>query len=195
MTAATKPQAIPVAEPSSAARREGVAPGRFPILKATATAASTTPSVTSPASSHEEPAACSRPPDAEASRKNTATPADIATAPSQSRGLIRVRRRPAKARNPNTSSSSSDKMGWTRASGPYRRAVSWKTNPPIMLTMPSSQTGWRARRSSSLMSNPPVVCTLFAPWRCASDAVAVQKLAAIASKTAACILFPRVPSG
>ncbi len=191
MTAATKPQAIPVAEPRTPARRrDEAAPGWFPSPKATARAASTKPSVTIPASTHEEAAACSCPPDGDARRKNRAIPAHMAAAPSQSRGLIRTRRRPAKARNPNTSSSSSDKMGWTMASGPYRSAISWKPNPPIMLTMPRSHIGRRARLSISRASNPPVVCTLFAPWRCASDAVAVHKLAASASKTATCILSP-----
>jgi hypothetical protein len=79
-------------------------------------------------------------------------------------------------------------MGWTRASAPYRSAVTWNTNPPIMLAMPRSQTGRRARRKISRTSNPPVVCTLLAPWRWAIEAVAVQKLAATASKTASCII-------
>jgi hypothetical protein len=95
MTAATKPHAIPVAAPSNAARRDGGAPGRLPGPKATARAASTTPNVSRPASSHEEPGACSRPPDGDARPRNRPIPADIAAAASKSRFLTRTCRRPA----------------------------------------------------------------------------------------------------
>ena len=151
-------------------------------------AASTTPDVTRPASSHEEPGACSRPPDGDARRRNTPIPADMAAAASQSRRLTFTRPAPATARYPNTNSSSSARMGWTRASAPYRSATSWRTNPPIMLTTPSSQTGCRARRSSSQTSKP-AVSVFLAPMRWHTEAVAVQMLAA----TASMIAVPMVP--
>src|ERR1700722_14299228 len=53
-----------------------------------------------------------------------------------------------------------------------------------MLTMPRSQIGRRARRRISRRSRPPVDGTLLAPGRWATDAAAVQKLAATASKIA-----------
>jgi hypothetical protein len=96
MTAAMNPHAIPVAAPSTAARRPLGAPERRPRPNATARAASTTPTVTSPASSHEDPGACSRPPDGAASRRNAPIPADIAAAASKSRHV--TRRVPAMAR-------------------------------------------------------------------------------------------------
>ena len=96
ITAAMNPHEIPVADPSTAARRDADAPGRPRSPKATATAVSTTPAVTRPASSQEEPGACSRPPDGAASRRNTPIPADMAAAASQSRSL--GRRDPATAR-------------------------------------------------------------------------------------------------
>jgi hypothetical protein len=96
MTAAMNPHEIPVTAPSMAARRPGDALGRRPCPKATARPASTTPAVTSPATSQEEPAACSRPPDGDARRRNTPTPADMPAAASQSRRW--TRREPAMAR-------------------------------------------------------------------------------------------------
>jgi hypothetical protein len=85
-----------VATPSTAARRDPDAPGRLPSPWATARAADTAPAVTRPASSHEEPGACSRPPDGDARRKNKPMPTDMAAAASQSRRL--TRRDPATAR-------------------------------------------------------------------------------------------------
>jgi hypothetical protein len=96
MTAAMNPHEIPVATPSTAARREPDAPGRWPSPTATATASSTTPTVARPAISHEEPGACSRPPDGDATRRKTPIPADMAAAASQSRPLTRPE--PATAR-------------------------------------------------------------------------------------------------
>ena len=96
MTAAMNPHAMPVAAPSSAARRERDLPGRPSSPKATARAASTTPAVASPASSHEWPAACSRPPEGDARLRNTPRPADMAAVASQSRRF--TRREPATAR-------------------------------------------------------------------------------------------------
>ena len=96
MTAAMNPHEIPVAAPSTAARRPRGAPGRRPRPNATARAATTTLAVTSPASSQEDPEACSRPPDGAASRRNTPSPADMAAAASQSRPV--TRRDPAMAR-------------------------------------------------------------------------------------------------
>ena len=96
MTAAMNPHEIPVADPSTAARRDRDAPGRPRSPKATARAASTTPPVTRPASSQEEPGACSRPPDGAASRRNTPIPADMPATASQSRSF--GRRDPATAR-------------------------------------------------------------------------------------------------
>jgi hypothetical protein len=80
-------------------------------------------------------------------------------------------------------------MGWTKARAPKCRAVSWKTNPPIMLAMPSSQTGRRARRNMSRASKP-VVWMLLAPMRWHTEDVAVQRLAATASKIAVSISLP-----
>ena len=88
-------------------------------------------------------------------------------------------------------------MGWTSASGPNRRALIWKTKPRIMLATPSSQTGRRARRRTSQTSKP-AVSWLLAPKRWQTDAVAVQKLAAVASRTAFSIsrlLTPGTGSG
>src|SRR5260370_7279790 len=52
-----------------------------------------------------------------------------------------------------------------------------------MLAMPSSQTGWRARRKMSPTSKP-AISYLLAPRRWHTEAVAVQKLAAMASRIA-----------
>ncbi len=57
ITAAMKPHEIPVATPSTPARRVPEAPGRRPSPKATIKAASTTAAVTRPATSHAEPGA------------------------------------------------------------------------------------------------------------------------------------------
>src|SRR5205807_3326423 len=57
MTAAMNPHEIPVAAPSTAARRPRGAPGRRPRPNATASAATTMPAVTSPASNHADPGA------------------------------------------------------------------------------------------------------------------------------------------
>src|SRR5271155_278382 len=80
-------------------------------------------------------------------------------------------------------------MGWTRAKPPKCRAVSWNTNPKIMLAMPSTQTGWRARRNTSRTSKP-AVSVLLAPLRWHTDAVAVHNLAAAASTIALSISCP-----
>jgi hypothetical protein len=96
MTAAMNPQEIPVAAPSTAARRVPDAPGRRPSPKATARAMSATPAMTRPATSHEKPGACSRPPDGDATRRKTPIPADMTAAASQSRRLTRPE--PAMAR-------------------------------------------------------------------------------------------------
>ena len=74
-------------------------------------------------------------------------------------------------------------MGWTKASAPKCSAVSWNTNPRIMAATPRSQTGRRASRNTSQTSKP-VVSLLLAPMRWHTEAVAVQKLAATASRIA-----------
>jgi hypothetical protein len=79
--------------------------------------------------------------------------------------------------------SSSAKMGWTRANAPKCNAVSWNTNPRIMLATPRSHTGWRARRNTSQTSKA-AVSLLLAPLRWHTEAVAVHKLAAMASRIA-----------
>ncbi len=91
ITAATKPQEMPVAHPSTAARRDRDVPGRLPGPKATASPRSTIPKVDKPASHQEGPGACSRPPEGAARRRNRPTPADMATAASQSRRLTITR--------------------------------------------------------------------------------------------------------
>jgi len=143
--------------------------------------------VTRPASHHEEAGACGRPPDGAARPRNSPIPAGMAIAASQSRRCTRSRR-PMTVMKPKTSRSSSartgwTRTGWTRASGPNRRALIWKTNPRIMLASPSSQTGRRARRKTSQTSKP-ALSYLLAPKRWHTEAVAVQKLAAGASRTA-----------
>ena len=80
-------------------------------------------------------------------------------------------------------SSSSAKIGWTSASGPKRSAVTWNPKPRIMLAIPSSQMGWRAKRATSQRSKPDV-SVLIAPLRWHIDAVAVHRLAATASSIA-----------
>ena len=122
MTAATKPQEIPVAAPSTAARRDGDAPGRLP--EPTATAASTTPGRDQAGQQPRGAGACSRPPDGDARPRNTPIPTDMAAAASQSRRRTFTRPAPATARYPKTNSISSARMGWTRASAPYRSALS-----------------------------------------------------------------------
>jgi len=77
-------------------------------------------------------------------------------------------------------------MGWTRASAPKCRAVSWKMNPRIMLATPRSQIGLRARRNTSLASKLAGSLPL-APRRWHTEAVAVHKLAATASMIAVSI--------
>ena len=77
-------------------------------------------------------------------------------------------------------------MGWTRARSPKRSAVSWKMNPTIMLAMPSSQAGRRARRTTSPASKP-AAWLLLAPMRWHTEDVAVHKLAATASRIAVSI--------
>jgi hypothetical protein len=74
-------------------------------------------------------------------------------------------------------------MGWTSDRSPKRSAVSWKTNPPIMLAMPSSQTGRRASRTTSPTSNP-LAWVLLAAIRWHTDDAAVHTLAATASTIA-----------
>jgi hypothetical protein len=56
-------------------------------------------------------------------------------------------------------------------------------NPRIMLAMPSSQTGRRARRMTSPASKA-AVWLLLAPLRWHTEDIAVHKLAATASKIA-----------
>src|SRR5580693_7086890 len=74
-------------------------------------------------------------------------------------------------------------MGWTRANAPKCNAISWNTNPRIMLATPRSHTGWRARRNTSQTSKA-AVSLLLAPLRWHTEAVAVHKLAAMASRIA-----------
>src|SRR5580700_2458103 len=83
-------------------------------------------------------------------------------------------------------------MGWTSDRSPKRSAVSWKTNPPIMLAMPSSQTGRRASRTTSPTSNPLAWVPL-APLRWHTDDVAVHTLAATASTIALSITVSLPP--
>ena len=78
MTAAMNPQLTPVAMPRKAARRVAEPP-----LDA-ATAAPATAAVARPPSHHDKAGACGWPCDGEAARRNTLTPADIATAASHS---------------------------------------------------------------------------------------------------------------
>jgi hypothetical protein len=53
-----------------------------------------------------------------------------------------------------------------------------------MAAMPSSQAGWQASRTMSRASNPAVGPVFRAPARWQTDAVAVHRAAATASKTA-----------
>jgi hypothetical protein len=92
ITAATNPQEIPVAVPSSAARRDRDARARPPGPKATPRISRTIPRVIRPASHQEEPGACGRPPEGDARWRNRLIPADMATAASQSRRLTVTRR-------------------------------------------------------------------------------------------------------
>src|SRR5580692_1261054 len=89
ITAAIKPQAIPVTAPRTAARRCPDAGDLWRSPEASASPASTTAMVASPASHHKEPGACSRPPEGEAANRSRLSPADIAAAASQSRRLTR----------------------------------------------------------------------------------------------------------
>src|SRR5580698_3295034 len=72
-------------------------------------------------------------------------------------------------------------MGWTSASGPKCSAVTWKTNPRIMLASPASQIGRRASRKISQISKPVVWAAACAPSRWHTDEVAVHRLATMAS--------------
>src|SRR5580693_3109699 len=74
-------------------------------------------------------------------------------------------------------------MGWTRANAPKCNAISWNTNPRIMLATPRSHTGWRARRNTSQTSKA-AVSLLLAPLRWHTDAVAVHNRPAMASRIA-----------
>ena len=56
--------------------------------------------------------------------------------------------------------------------------------------MPSSQAGWRASRRMSRASNPAAGPVFRAPARWHTDAVAVHRLAATASKIAVSISRP-----
>jgi len=58
-----------------------------------------------------------------------------------------------------------------------------------MAAMPSSQAGWRASRTMSRASNPAAGPVFRAPARWHTDAVAVHRLAAIASKIAFSMYF------
>ena len=89
ITAAMNPHEIPVTAPSTAARRDPAAPGRLPRPRPTTRTAATTAAVTSPDTSQDEPGACSRPAEGEATRRNTPMPADMAAAASQSRHRTR----------------------------------------------------------------------------------------------------------
>src|SRR5271156_2203925 len=86
-------------------------------------------------------------------------------------------------------------MGWTSASAPKCNAASWNANPRIMLANPASQIGRRASRKMSQMSTPaaPGLLAFLAPRRWHTEDVAVQKLAARASKIALSI-FPHSAS-
>jgi hypothetical protein len=85
-------------------------------------------------------------------------------------------------------------VGWTRANGPNRSALSWKPNPRIMLAIPASHTGRRTSRRMRRGSKP-VTSLVRAPRRWHTDAVAVQKLAATARMTAASIAAASAPGG
>jgi hypothetical protein len=85
MTAASNPQQIPVAAPSSAARRDRVTRRGHTGARVRPSRDSTATVVTTAASHRSEPGACSRPPDGAATHKNAARPIDIAAAASQSR--------------------------------------------------------------------------------------------------------------
>jgi hypothetical protein len=89
ITAATKPQAIPVTAPRTAARRRAEAGDRRRSPNAIASPASTAASVINPASHHREAGACGRPPDGDAASRSTPSPADMAAAASQSRRVTR----------------------------------------------------------------------------------------------------------
>src|SRR5271166_2397238 len=85
---ATNPQPTPAAIPSKAARRPGDA-ARPPRAPDAAIASDTTASVAPAASHHEAAGACACPPDGDAAARKMATPADMATAGSHSRGPTR----------------------------------------------------------------------------------------------------------
>ena len=74
-------------------------------------------------------------------------------------------------------------MSCTRARSPKRSALSWKMKPRIMLAMPSSQAGWRARRKTSRRSKP-AAGLLLATLRWHTEDVAVHRLAVTASRIA-----------
>ena len=81
ITAATKPQVMPVAMPRKAARRDDEPPARSEHAMAIATSARTTA-----AASHQRPAgAWSRPPDGDAAPRKTLIPAHMTATDSQSR--------------------------------------------------------------------------------------------------------------
>src|SRR5277367_5369384 len=71
ITAATKPQVMPVATPRKAARRDGDPPAR----SANAMTIATTTRVTTAVSHHRPAGAWSRPPDGAAARRKTLIPA------------------------------------------------------------------------------------------------------------------------
>ena len=87
------------------------------------------------------------PPLGVAMTRKTAIPAATATAPIPS---PRVSRRCClRAISGSTNSTSSEASGWTRASGPNPRATARMKKDSASRPIPASQSGWRARSSSS----------------------------------------------
>ena len=85
ITAATKPQVMPVAMPRKAARRDDDPPVRSETAMAIATAAR----VAAAASHHRPAGAWSRPPDGAAARRKRLIPAHMTATASQSRPRTR----------------------------------------------------------------------------------------------------------
>ncbi len=76
---------------------------------------------------------------------NRKTPKPKAMAVAATQSLRSTRPDPMTAMYENTKSSSVARIGCTRARLPKCKAVTWNTNPRIMLATPTSQIGWRTR--------------------------------------------------
>ena len=122
------------------------------------------------------------PPDGDAMRRNRPIPADTATAASQSRRLT-LTPRPRDGHGGEDEKKLQRQDGLDQGQRPEAQGADLETNLRIMLATPSSQTGRRASRTTSQTSKP-VTSLLLAPMRWHTEAVAVQKLAAKASRIA-----------